>query len=133
MESSDALNDQWLVQVWLQEFAWTEKSKPERLEIRNGSMAIEDRATIESEPMFCMETMMNCLYWSLLIYDYEEVQLLQKLCPKCQGNFLKMMAKKDLYNLSLGCGRRDLLEWPYKQRMRVYMNSQYIWQSLSLQ
>ena len=63
----------WILQVWLQEFAWSEKEKPSKLAIRNGSMAIEDRAVIDKEPMFCMETMMTCFFWSYLVYDYEEV------------------------------------------------------------
>ena len=36
-------------------------------------MATEDREVIEREPMFCVETMMTCLYWSWLVYDDEEV------------------------------------------------------------
>ena len=36
-------------------------------------MAPQDMHLIVAEPMFCVSTMMNCLYWSLLVYDYEEV------------------------------------------------------------
>ena len=36
-------------------------------------MALEDKPKIEKEPMFCVEAMLLCLYWSLLVYDMEEV------------------------------------------------------------
>lgn len=63
-------------QLWLQEFAWTEAEKAERLEVRSsGAQASSQRAKSElkKEPMFCFETAMNMLYWSALVYDYEEV------------------------------------------------------------
>ena len=66
------------VQVWLQEFAWTEAEKEERLHVRcssNACCSAEDRSNLSNEPMFCMETAMNMLYWSALVYDYEEVRM----------------------------------------------------------
>lgn len=63
-------------QLWLQEFAWTEAEKAERLEVRSsGAQASSQHAKSElkKEPMFCFETAMNMLYWSALVYDYEEV------------------------------------------------------------
>ena len=60
-------------QVWLQEFAWSEKQKPYVLEQRNNSMAAEDQERIASEPVFSFEHCCVCLYWSFLVYDYKEV------------------------------------------------------------
>ena len=62
------------MQVWLQEFAWTEEEKPRKLARRNtsGPAGVEE-SDIAKEPMFCVETMMKSLYWSLLIYDFNEV------------------------------------------------------------
>ncbi|KAK9902044.1 hypothetical protein WJX75_002353 [Coccomyxa subellipsoidea] len=59
--------------VWLQEFAWTEEEKAERLSIRSSSGVCPDTNDgLSKEPMFCFETAMNMLYWSALVYDYEE-------------------------------------------------------------
>lgn len=61
--------------MWLQEFAWTEEEKAERLSIRSSSGVCPDmNAGLSKEPMFCFETAMNMLYWSALVYDYEEVR-----------------------------------------------------------
>jgi hypothetical protein len=57
-------------QVWLEEFAWTEDDLPKRLQIRNCSLP--HKTELEKEPMFCFQTMINCLYWSALVYDYDE-------------------------------------------------------------
>ena len=64
-----------LLQVWLQEFAWTKSEHADKLAKRNASMALQDKPKIEKEPMFNVEAMLVCLYWSLLIYDLEEVGL----------------------------------------------------------
>ena len=74
------------MQVWLQEFCWTEDEKASRLVRRNATMATDEKHMIEKEPMFCMETMMKCLYWSLLVYDFEGVSpfcrmLVRVHCP----------------------------------------------------
>lgn len=36
-------------------------------------MASEDLDQICKEPMFCVETMLNSLHWSWLVYDFDEV------------------------------------------------------------
>lgn len=36
-------------------------------------MAPQDLHEIQKQPMFCVATMLTCLYWSLLVYDYKEV------------------------------------------------------------
>ena len=62
--------------MWLQEFAWTEAEKEERLHMRcssNAHCSDRDKSELKQEPMFCLETAINMLYWSALVYDYEEV------------------------------------------------------------
>ena len=66
------------LQVWLQEFAWTEADKPVKLEAR--SVMVPDNAKLAQQPIFCFETMMNLLYWSCYVYDHKKVQE-QYLCP----------------------------------------------------
>ena len=57
----------------MQEFAWTEEEKPGKVARRNSSLPPGQTAGLQKEPMFCVETMMCCLYWSLLAYDYLDV------------------------------------------------------------
>ena len=59
------------LQVWLQEFAWTEADKPIKLEARS-SMVPKD-TDLCRQPMFCFETMMKLLYWSCFVYDHMRV------------------------------------------------------------
>ena len=63
------------LQVWLQEFAWTEADKPVKLEAR--SVMVPDNPKLAQEPMFCFETMMNLLYWSCFVYDHAKVRQLE--------------------------------------------------------
>ncbi|KAL6785647.1 hypothetical protein ACKKBF_B01095 [Auxenochlorella protothecoides x Auxenochlorella symbiontica] len=58
-------------QIWLQEFAWSEETKPACLARRDAHM--RDHADLGKQPMFCMETCLKLLYWSNLIYDLESV------------------------------------------------------------
>ena len=62
--------------MWLQEFAWTEEEKTERVSMRcsSGTCCPDTKSNLKKEPMFCFETAMNMLYWSALVYDYEEVR-----------------------------------------------------------
>lgn len=60
-------------QVWLQQFAWTEAEKPGKLadrceHVTNPASA----ASLDEEPMFCVETALKALYWSTLVYRYDE-------------------------------------------------------------
>ncbi|KAI3433461.1 hypothetical protein D9Q98_003274 [Chlorella vulgaris] len=69
-------DDDGIMQVWLQEFAWTEGEEEERKKAeRSSSLPPESRssAAIDKEPMFCFETALKALYWSFLVYDHEEV------------------------------------------------------------
>ncbi len=60
------------MQVWLQEFAWTEADKPIKLKAR--SVMAPNDPTLARQPIFCFETMMNLLYWSCFVYDHERVR-----------------------------------------------------------
>lgn len=57
--------------MWLQEFAWTEEEKGEKVarRERDGPKGRQ----LAKEPMFCFETAMNMFYWSALVYEYQEV------------------------------------------------------------
>ncbi len=60
------------IQVWLQEFAWTEDEKAAKIERR--SRDGPKGRQLAKEPMFCFEFAMSMLYWSALVYDYGEVR-----------------------------------------------------------
>ncbi|KAK9807443.1 hypothetical protein WJX73_007832 [Symbiochloris irregularis] len=70
-----------LLQVWLQEFAWTEKELPKLLARRNAAQSSGGheqehvqhlRTKLERQPMFCFQTAMHMWYWSALVYDYKQ-------------------------------------------------------------
>lgn len=74
------------MQVWLQEFAWTEADKPVKLAAR--SAMVPDNPKLAKQPIFCFETMMNLLYWSCYVYDHKMVRqlhpfLLLQQCSLC--------------------------------------------------
>ena len=61
-------------QVWLQQFAWTEAEKPNRLADRCEHVTCPaSAASLDEEPMFCLETALKALYWSTLVYRYDEM------------------------------------------------------------
>lgn len=61
------------LQVWLQEFAWTEDDLPNKKEERSSSLPSgSDVEQLNREPMWCFETAIKLMYWSFLCYDYEE-------------------------------------------------------------
>ena len=60
-----------LMQVWLQEFAWTEADKPVKVAAR--AAMVPHHRQLASEPILCFETMMNLLYWSCFVYDHSRV------------------------------------------------------------
>lgn len=64
------------LQVWLQEFAWTEEDKEEDMANRGKAkehLSSRDAASLEKAPMFCMETAVNMFYFSVLVYDHEVI------------------------------------------------------------
>ena len=98
------------VQVWLQQFAWTEGEKPGKLADRCEHMTNPDSAaSLDEEPMFCMETALKALYWSTLVYRYDEsapdftrdkplkvIQpLLRSYCSCCASGCYSASAKCD--------------------------------------
>ncbi|BDA51092.1 probable phospholipase A1-Igamma1, chloroplastic at C-terminar half [Coccomyxa sp. Obi] len=60
------------LQVWLQEFAWTEEEKKSKIERRNRDGPRGQQ--LAKEPMFCFDSALHSLYWSALIYDYGEAE-----------------------------------------------------------
>ena len=45
----------------------------------NAHCSDRDKSELKQEPMFCLETAINMLYWSALVYDYEEVSFVSCL------------------------------------------------------
>ncbi|CAL5228580.1 g11739 [Coccomyxa viridis] len=75
-----------LLQVWLQEFAWTVEEKDEKIQKRAADGQVGEQ--LANEPIFCFEMAMAMLYWSSLIYDYKEA-----------STGLKLEVAMKLYNL----------------------------------
>ena len=69
------------MQVWLQEFAWTETDKSIKLAAR--SRMVPNDAELARQPMFCFETMMKLLYWSCFVYDHMRVSTHSCLLQHC--------------------------------------------------
>ena len=68
-----ALQNLLALQVWMQEFVWLGKDHEGSLANRNqGVPTPEQAAELVREPMFCVETSVVAMYWSLLVYDYQE-------------------------------------------------------------
>ena len=61
-----------LIQVWQQQFAWTEAGKDAKLVARALTLPSTDK--LAQQPLFCVENMMHLLYFSCLVYDYKRVR-----------------------------------------------------------
>ncbi|DBA98954.1 TPA: hypothetical protein ACH3X1_014695 [Trebouxia sp. C0004] len=61
-----------LMQVWMQEFCWSYRSKAAKMAARNQSAP--NNAELVAAPMFCFEDAMKLLYWTSLTYDYKEAE-----------------------------------------------------------
>ena len=59
------------MQIWEQEFAWTEADKPIKLAAR--ALTAPPSSSLNMQPMFCFLTMMKMWYWSGLVYDHQRV------------------------------------------------------------
>ncbi|GMH46106.1 hypothetical protein BSKO_14070 [Bryopsis sp. KO-2023] len=61
-------NQDFNLNLWLQEFSWTERELCSKKKKRGNGMCEY------STPMFCFETAMKAYYWSEFVYDYREVE-----------------------------------------------------------
>ena len=60
------------MQVYLQEFAWTEEQKSDAIAQRaDHAQHAEERALLTTEPMFCFQTAVALHRWSCLTYMSE--------------------------------------------------------------
>ena len=74
-----------VIQIWEQEFAWTEADKPIKLAAR--ALTVPKGSSLNQQPMFCFQTMLKMWYWSCLVYDYQRVRslcTLATLTVQCQ-------------------------------------------------
>lgn len=55
------------MQVWLQEFAWTEKEKLSKIKARGSSLPDDTAQDLWKEPMFCFETAVKMYYYAHLV------------------------------------------------------------------
>jgi hypothetical protein len=64
-----------ILQVWLQEFAWTEADIPRKRSERVSSLPDDsfEGFCMDCEPLFCFETAVKLMYWSFLAYDSGEL------------------------------------------------------------
>ena len=69
--------------MWLQDFAWTEKSIPEQLAKRAANADGEhERRILEQAPMFCVETAICLHRWAALAYMSAPLHSLKLGVPK---------------------------------------------------
>ncbi|PSC73217.1 DEAD-box ATP-dependent RNA helicase 50 isoform A [Micractinium conductrix] len=63
-----------ILQVWLQEFAWTEADGPRKHSERSSSLPPEsyEGFCLDCEPIYCMETAIKMMHWCFLAYDIAE-------------------------------------------------------------
>ena len=59
------------MQVWLQEFGWTEEACASKIAKRGDINGIV-QSDLKKEPMFCFGTAVKLFYWSHLVYDVSE-------------------------------------------------------------
>jgi len=75
LQSPKKPEQQAILQVWLQEFAWTEAEIPQKRSERVSSLPEDsfEGFCMDCEPLFCFETAVKLMYWSFLAYDAGEV------------------------------------------------------------
>lgn len=69
------------LQMWQQQFAWTEAGKEAKLVARSALLPPTDK--LAQQPLFCFETMMHLIYFSCLVYDYKRVRNIFRFCGSC--------------------------------------------------
>ncbi|KAK9823875.1 hypothetical protein WJX72_006114 [[Myrmecia] bisecta] len=66
-----------IMHVWLQKFAWTEAGEAtkrmERSHFLQGGHQGPQRAALDAEPLYVVETAIKLMYWAGLAYDIDEV------------------------------------------------------------
>jgi len=50
-----------VIQIWEQEFAWTEADKPIKLAAR--ALTVPKGSSLNQQPMFCFQIMLKMWYW----------------------------------------------------------------------
>lgn len=68
-------NETAILQVWFEEFAWTESDIPRKIAERSSCLPEEsfEGFCMDCEPLFCFETAVKLMYWSYLAYDTGEL------------------------------------------------------------
>lgn len=68
-------NETAILQVWFEEFAWTESDIPRKIAERSSCLPAEsfEGFCMDCEPIFCFETAIKLMYWSYLAYDTGEL------------------------------------------------------------
>lgn len=70
MMPRNATSAKQVVQTWLQEFAWTEDTRQDAINERNGRLPASE--SLQKEPMMCLETVIKLSYWCRLAYTLGE-------------------------------------------------------------
>ena len=112
------------VKVWLQEFAWTEEDKEEDMKSRSastGKLSAKDASSLQKQPMFCMETAVNMFYWSVLVYDHEEVMYQHRLIIMPHALIAEMVKLHDNVALLITANLHEVLQGfpPLRDRVSV--------------
>ncbi|KAK9907744.1 hypothetical protein WJX75_009081 [Coccomyxa subellipsoidea] len=94
-----------VLQVWLQEFAWTEAEKLRRLKDRSSNLRLTSivREEVDREPMFCFETAIKLYYFSHIIYFYDKLEGVQSASagkPHDEVTHIGVMRRKLTASLS---------------------------------
>ncbi|CAL8470482.1 g10024 [Coccomyxa elongata] len=94
-----------VLQVWLQEFAWTEAEKLRRLKERSSNLRLTSivREEVDREPMFCFETAIKLYYFSHIIYFYDKLEGVQSATagkPRDEVTHIGVMRRKLSASLS---------------------------------
>ena len=59
-----------MLQMWLQDFAWTVDDLPGKHASRN--VKLGNKPSLRQEPIFCFELAIRLFYWTCLVYEIGE-------------------------------------------------------------
>ncbi|KAK9799340.1 hypothetical protein WJX73_007370 [Symbiochloris irregularis] len=89
-----------VIQVWLQDFAWTEDEVQDKIAQRVGrAMGTHEAEELAAEPMFCIETAVKLHHWSYCAYrkleaeDTEHEQNVKRLLQEAEWANRKLQGK----------------------------------------